>query len=583
MGRQQMGLRHGGLGAYSEHPLPRVFMSKSLNQRRARHRRRPNPHDPVERVEALTRTARVTWLGLLSYLAFVGVTLMGVQDADFFIKERETTLPLVGVSVPTNLFFYIAPTLGAMLYIHMHLYLLKLWKALGELPSDPDRPVGEKIPPWIVSDMALAQRTGASHAYPLRSLARWMAVLSIFAAGPAVLAAFWWQSMPKHDEVLTILACGVPLFASVLTGWESWRALRRGGAEAWHMPLNTLVGWSIGLAWLSVIGLLITKGGITDRFLKPAQLQGVVFVETPQSWLPYDEAEQAFRREWCADQGIPPLACGPGPLARDDEGDRVEEPEFLPQQRRHWCRTLIDKVSSEKECTAIFAELDEWYQRNWRKARKNAIKALPARVLSGDDLRKADLRGARLEGTNLSEARLEGADLRWARMEGANLDEARLEGADLKHARMERAVLIKARMKVADLRWTRMEEAVLIEAWMEEADLRGARMEGTNLFRARMEGAVLSEEQMEGAKNLDRALLRGAALRFFDYSDVPFTQEQITAMFGDASVTLPEGMDRPAHWPDWKLPSQGDHAFSNQWRKWRDDPEGYVPPPAAAD
>ena len=71
----------------------------------------PGTADPVERVAVLTRTARGTWLGLLSYLAFVGVMLMGVQDADFFLTERETALPLIGVSVPTNLFFYFAPTL----------------------------------------------------------------------------------------------------------------------------------------------------------------------------------------------------------------------------------------------------------------------------------------------------------------------------------------------------------------------------------------------------------------------------------------------------------------------------------------
>ena len=171
---------------------------------------------------------------------------MGVEDADFFLPERRTDLPLIGVSVPTSLFFYIAPFLGAMLYIHLHLYLLKLWKALGELPSGATRPAGERIPPWIVSDMALAQRAGAVHAYPLRSLARWVAILSIFAAGPAVLAAFWWRSMPKHDEALTILACGLPLFASTLAGWESWRALRRGGAEARHMPWRARAGWGAG-------------------------------------------------------------------------------------------------------------------------------------------------------------------------------------------------------------------------------------------------------------------------------------------------------------------------------------------------
>ena len=207
-----------------------------------------------------------------------------------------------------------------MLYIHMHLYLLKLWKALAEVPSDGIRPAGEGIAPWIASDMALAQRDGAIHAYPLRSLARWLAILSIFAAGPLVLAAFWWRSMPKHDEALTILACRVPLFPSLLTGWESWRALRRGGGDERHMGWRTKVGWLPGLEAISVIGLLTTGDGITDRFLLPARLQFVAFVETPPDWLPRDEAEQTYRPTWCADQGIPLLACGPGPLARDEDG-----------------------------------------------------------------------------------------------------------------------------------------------------------------------------------------------------------------------------------------------------------------------
>ena len=122
----------------------------------------------------------------------------------------------------------------------------------GGLPSDPDRPAGEGIAPWIVSDMALAQRDGAIHAYPLRSLARWVAILSIFAAGPAVLAAFWWRSMPKHDEVLTIVACGLPLFASILV---SWRALRRGGGEE---RCGGARGGNTG--GLSAVGFLTTEG-----------------------------------------------------------------------------------------------------------------------------------------------------------------------------------------------------------------------------------------------------------------------------------------------------------------------------------
>jgi hypothetical protein len=433
---------------------------------------------------------------------------MGVEDADFFLPERQTDLPLIGVSVPTSLFFYIAPFLGAMLYIHMHLYLLKLWKALGELPTDPNRPAGEGIAPWIVSDMALARRAGTVHAYPLQWFAQVLAVLSIFAAGPAVLAWFWWRSMPKHDAWLTIMACGLPLFFALLFGVESWRSLRRGGTEARHMTWRRRVGWGAGLAGLSVIGFLTTEGGFTDRFLRPAQLQDVVFVETPPDWLPHDEAEQVFRREWCATQGIARLACGPGPLARDYEGEKIESPGFLPQQRVHWCREVIDEATLE-ECNAFFAELDEIYSNDWRKTRKDAVDALPTRDLSGADLRNADLMGAQLEGANLWQARMEGAVLVQARMEGADLREAR----------------------------------------------------------------------MEGAENLSEALLRGASLRFSDYSNVPFAQKQVNDMFGDVSVILSEGLDRPAHWPDWDLPWSGEYGFGTQWRKWQADPEGYRPPP----
>ena len=48
------------------------------------------PPDPsatqIARINELSKTARATWLSLLGYLAFVGVTLLGVEDADFFVK-----------------------------------------------------------------------------------------------------------------------------------------------------------------------------------------------------------------------------------------------------------------------------------------------------------------------------------------------------------------------------------------------------------------------------------------------------------------------------------------------------------------
>jgi hypothetical protein len=93
----------------------------------------------------LTGTARAAWLVLITYLAFVGVTLIGVEDEDFFIPERQTDLPLIGVSIPTVLFFAIAPTLGAALYAYFHLHLLKLWDALRDALPPPE-PVPARDP-----------------------------------------------------------------------------------------------------------------------------------------------------------------------------------------------------------------------------------------------------------------------------------------------------------------------------------------------------------------------------------------------------------------------------------------------------
>lgn len=56
--------------------MPRKLSLRTIT-RRATPPTPPAP-DPFSRVETLTRTARANWLGLLAYLAFVGVTLMGV-------------------------------------------------------------------------------------------------------------------------------------------------------------------------------------------------------------------------------------------------------------------------------------------------------------------------------------------------------------------------------------------------------------------------------------------------------------------------------------------------------------------------
>jgi len=89
----------------------------------------------IERIDAVTRNARSTWFGLLGLFTFVMITLLGVEDIDFFGYDRATQLPLIGVSVPTTTFFIAAPILTAAIYAYFHFYLMKLWDALGRAPK----------------------------------------------------------------------------------------------------------------------------------------------------------------------------------------------------------------------------------------------------------------------------------------------------------------------------------------------------------------------------------------------------------------------------------------------------------------
>ncbi|MEU1286744.1 pentapeptide repeat-containing protein [Kitasatospora sp. NPDC005856] len=93
------------------------------------------------------------------------------------------------------------------------------------------------------------------------------------------------------------------------------------------------------------------------------------------------------------------------------------------------------------------------------------------------------------------------------------------------------------------------------------ADLFGARLRGADLRGANLRGALLVAADLSGA-DLRLADLVGADLRDADLSGADLTtalfltQAQLDAARGDATTRLPEGLTRPAHWPE-KAPTTG--------------------------
>lgn len=105
---------------------------------------------------------------------------------------------------------------------------------------------------------------------------------------------------------------------------------------------------------------------------------------------------------------------------------------------------------------------------------------------------RANLRGAWLNGIDLSKGQLEEAVLTGARLNGGNLRETCLRGA----------YLTNTELKGADMRETDMQGADLVSAKMQGTDLKNADMQGVYLGGACLQGAIFEGTCMKGATNL---------------------------------------------------------------------------------
>ena len=139
---------------------------------------------------------------------------------------------------------------------------------------------------------------------------------------------------------------------------------------------------------------------------------------------------------------------------------------------------------------------------------------------------------------------------------------------------MNGADLIKAQLNEANLYAAQLNEAYLSWAQLNGADLSQAKLNRADLLAAQLNSARLLAAQLNGAEYLTEAELRGVLVADLDFTDVTITREKLHEMFGDASVILPEALQpAPTHWPTVVL-GLGD-AFP-EWKRWLEDPDGYV-------
>ncbi|MEM7529841.1 MAG: pentapeptide repeat-containing protein [Pseudomonadota bacterium] len=536
--------------------LPQVLgqISGHLRQR-ARDR---EAEDILGHIREVSQNARTTWFGLLALLAFVGVALLAHKDSAFFVRGVKTELPLIGISVPVEGFFFTAPVLVAAVYAYLHLYLETLWAALGRAQPEIDgEPLSEQTYPWLLTRAVLSlRRDGAARPTAMGMLTLVVSVGITWVAGLLALGRFWTESWAVHDPGLSLWIAGW-LFAASTVGarsfWVMWCYMRpRKGRVPEAIPLWFDLTWFPFAVVLVYASWQTTHGGLPwgERLLTPftisADLREVVLVERPDGWQPYDQWFDVFEARYLERRygtpGIPPPEDWwnlPGSEMR----------QFWADARRDWSRQVSrlprhdlrgdDRSGADLRGANLF------------------LATLHRPDLRGAEMQRSYLEQARLQGARLATAQLEGAILLEAKLIGADLEEANLNNANLETAELQGANLLRASMKTASLR-----SAVLQGAEMEGVELRGANLSGANLSGAMLLLADMFAANLEGIEasdtDFDSADMRGADLSYsrlinsncdqarFEYSIVKgayllcneLHQEQLENSVGDDETRL---------------------------------------------
>lgn len=520
-----------------------------------------DPKQISQHIAEVSKNARATWFGLLGYLAFSLLVLMGFRDIDIFKGGRGIELPFVGTKVEPLLYISIAPILFLMIHIYLHVHLMKVWEALPRLAKLFDNAelraheLRERVYPWLIADFALRRGKNPLIGHnPLSRTADMATVFLAWTAVPLMLCWFWVISMPLHSLPLSGFLAMVflaSIYVSSLSFGEIIRLIYP-GRENWAWPVGRLlsifnhrlsgVATVIFILWLSVE---TTLGGLVPRLFGEryslvvrTDLSLEELSERPEDWMPFDlwmlTYEEEFRRREGIERGVPLSADLQELLSTEATSRRSAELSALSSPRYpgwNFEGAIFDR--------SFVAGAD------FRRADLNGASFMDA-VMEGVDLRGASLKGTNFQGAQLQlarlrEARLEGALLRGAQLQMADVGYARLEGVSLDFARLDRAYLALARLEGASLARSRLDGADARRASFVGADLREASLVGANLAGARFFGASLAGAKLLEA-NCEFTDFDAAVLDATDLTCSGLLQAQLRLAVGDERTVLPDGL-----------------------------------------
>lgn len=467
--------------------------------------------DGLVHAQHLSRNGRTLLMAIAVSCAYVWLTVLTTSDAQILTSDTLAPLPIIGTKIPIAGFIVFVPFLLLGAYVYLHLQLVRLWKAIVELPAYfPDgKPLADKVYPWPLNAVALAKLSPAYRVSRFMSLVeRALSVFLLWIFLPLVLALLWLRYLPRHDWFGTnvhVALLGVATFFAVWSRLISISIIR-GRSRQPSIAFPVLCGVAIAL-----LGWIVSFGAING--IREDIERAIAVAEPP---FEITDAETTLRVS--VPRALESLPYGARAFAYLDT-----------ENLSNWSATDVQFTSSGVPCglgregpqRIVGAQL-RGVDLRYASARES--------FLACADLRRAKLRGINLVGAQLQGALLAGASLQKAylfraQMRGARLQEATLEGAYLADAALTGAILRFARLKGIVAVGTQFADADLLGADLEEALLSGANLKGANMSQTRLYRTSLDGADLTDARNL--------------------RQEQIDEACISNETKLPAGITRP--------------------------------------
>ena len=504
-----------------------------------------NPYSLLEAVNLASAAARGGWILFLALMTFVLIAVAGVTHKDLLLNSK-VDLPIAQIGIELTRFFMFAPMI--IFFIHFgilvqHVMLsrkvIEFDEALDSLEAGMRRvhPLRLELNSYFYSQAIAGPERSKMFGMFLHSMI-WIS----FVALPVLLLLFIQiQFLPYHDELITwnhrfVLVADIALLA--LMGVFLRRPQASFFSAFWQTARRHPVNFTFTSILLAIVAMfsffVVTIPG-ESLDLMTRTLPGY------QAKSQCDEKDRERDFSYASFMFDDATLCGKSNgLAFFKRNLWVTDEDLVPDGETSKGETSF----SLRERDLRFANLDrsDLHQADFTGAKlvgasmrdtnlRDAKFTCPALAKSiaeetGNtcaDLRRVDLRGAKLDGANFSNADLSFATLRGAEASNTVFANARLVKTDFQSAEMKRAdfaglktVLVmpnflETKLQGANFTFTKIHEANFSNAGLEGANLEYASLVGGSLESARALAANLNGAGIYAAKT-STADFRGANL-----------------------------------------------------------------------